>query len=235
MCRIDHVPFRFSRGGVAYTFINDPTPQEIQLVKNWISTLDRYVAHRDCLSVSFAVDFDCVDGNPDNARTDIAALRQRAKPYERAVTKDTINAADQLADVLLDAVEKITIYSVADAIVAMPPSRPKVEYSLPQHLAKRLSMKLGIEDLSQHAVTKADRPAIKSVARDLKLSALEGTITVDETAFKGRCCIIVDDLYQSGASMNYFAMLLQRAGAIGTLGLACEKTCRNDDNLLRRQ
>ena len=45
---------------------------------------------------------------------------------------------------------------------------------------------------------------------------------------------LVDDLYQSGVSMNYVAILLLEAGARKVFGLACEKTCSNDDNVSRR-
>ncbi|HEV7516029.1 MAG TPA: hypothetical protein VGR07_06990 [Thermoanaerobaculia bacterium] len=44
---------------------------------------------------------------------------------------------------------------------------------------------------------------------------------------------MVDDLYQSGISMNYVAMELLAGGARAVLGLACEKTCSNDDNVSR--
>ncbi len=46
----------------------------------------------------------------------------------------------------------------------------------------------------------------------------------------GRAIPLVDDLYQSGISMNFVAMKLQEAGATHVLGLAAEKTCRNDAN-----
>jgi hypothetical protein len=34
--------------------------------------------------------------------------------------------------------------------------------------------------------------------------------------------------------MNYVAMLLLEAGAKKVYGMACEKTCSNDDNVSRR-
>jgi predicted amidophosphoribosyltransferase len=50
---------------------------------------------------------------------------------------------------------------------------------------------------------------------------------------EGRTVLLLDDLYQSGISMNYVAMELLAAGVKEVFGLACEKTCRNDDNLSR--
>lgn len=52
--------------------------------------------------------------------------------------------------------------------------------------------------------------------------------------FGSEVVLLVDDLYQSGVSMNYVAMLLLEAGAKKVFGLSCEKTCSNDDNVSRR-
>jgi len=41
--------------------------------------------------------------------------------------------------------------------------------------------------------------------------------------------LLIDDLYQSGASSYHVAMLMLETGAKKVFGLACEKTCRNDD------
>jgi len=64
---------------------------------------------------------------------------------------------------------------------------------------------------------------------DEKLSSLVGTIEV--TRRVAGTILLIDDLYQSGTSLNYAAMLLMGAGAERIFGLACEKTIRNDDNV----
>lgn len=77
------------------------------------------------------------------------------------------------------------------------------------------------------------RPPIKNSALTEKLGAIEGTVEADAAAFRGKSVLLLDDLYQSGVSMNYVAMVLLEAGARKVLGLACEKTCTNDDNVSR--
>jgi competence protein ComFC len=63
-----------------------------------------------------------------------------------------------------------------------------------------------------------------------RLSELEGTIDiVNEEDIRGRRVLIVDDLYQSGTTMNYVGMLLLEKGASAVYGLSCEKTCSNQD------
>jgi predicted amidophosphoribosyltransferase len=78
------------------------------------------------------------------------------------------------------------------------------------------------------------RRSIKEVGLAQKLDTLLGTIEVDKGIFEGKRVLLIDDLYQSGISMNYCALLLLRGGARKVFGLACEKTCRNDDNVSGR-
>ena len=81
--------------------------------------------------------------------------------------------------------------------------------------------------------TTRDRAQAKNLSVHQKLDAIGGTVAIDAAAVRDRTILLVDDLYQSGASINYVAMTLQQAGARAILGLAAEKTCRNDDNTVR--
>jgi len=87
------------------------------------------------------------------------------------------------------------------------------------------------EDLSSAVRTVKERPQLKNLPVGEKLEALKGTVKVESEAVKGRIVTLIDDLYQSGVTMNYVAMKLQKACARAILGLACEKTLRNDDNV----
>ena len=124
----------------------------------------------------------------------------------------------------------MSCYSSANCIVAMPPSDPSKSFNLPRYLAERIGEKWDREDLSQHVVG-APRDSIKGLPLAQKLDTLLGTIEVDDGVFTDRHVLLLDDLYQSGVSMNYCGLLLLQAGAKKIFGLACEKTCRNDDNI----
>jgi hypoxanthine phosphoribosyltransferase len=56
-------------------------------------------------------------------------------------------------------------------------------------------------------------------------------VTVDKAKVEGKSIVVVDDLYQSGLTINYVAEELRLAGAKEVLGLAAVKTLSNDDNL----
>jgi predicted amidophosphoribosyltransferase len=207
-------------------------PQEVH---DWIATVGKYVAMKDMLALSFALDYERQGGNPNRSQTSVGALRAQAKPYgSQVATPQTKAAADQLIDRCLEFLNEMTCYKSANCVVAMPPSDPTKQYNLPRYMAAQIAARLGLEDLSKNVRTIKARSSIKAVPLTQKLDTLLGTIEVGAGVFDGKHVLLIDDLYQSGISLNYCAFLLLQAGAKKIFGLACEKTCRNDDNVSGR-
>ncbi len=231
MCDVPHIGIRAGKDERGYTFIKDEN--QLDKVRKWLGIVGSYVAIRDCLALSFAFDYDKEDGNPDKPQTEIGKLRSRAKPYDNEPTKDTYLAAEELGKACIEFFQKMTCYHSATCVVAMPSSRPGKAYDLPKYIAAVIAEKIGIPDLSEAVKTIKERGQLKNEALEDKLATIEGTISVDESVLKGQNVLLVDDLYQSGVSTNYAAMLMLQAGAKKVFGLACEKTCRNDDNIPR--
>ncbi|MBE9592401.1 MAG: hypothetical protein IMF19_02865, partial [Proteobacteria bacterium] len=68
---INHIPFTSKSGKAYYTFLKNVSDSDVEAVQDWLKTIEGYVALRDCLAISFAIDYDRVGGNPDNERTHI--------------------------------------------------------------------------------------------------------------------------------------------------------------------
>lgn len=234
MCpSVNHIPFT-SKGTAYYTFLKSVSDSDVEAVQDWLKTIERYIALRDCLAISFAIDYDRVGGSPDNERTHIGNLRKRAKTYGKPAKKDTYAAADGLIESCLQTLSNLTCYDSTTCIVAIPPSDPKKSFDLPQYLAAGISKGLGKLDKTEAVQTITARTASKDILLEDKLSTVRGTIEVDNDAIQDEIVLLIDDLYQSGVTMNYVAMLLLDAGAKNVFGLSCEKTCSNDDNVSRR-
>ena len=234
MCAaVDHIPFT-SKKTAYYTFLKNVNPDDITQVKSFLEAIGPYVAIRDCLALSFAIDYDREGGNPDASQTRVGQLRSIAKTYGKVASSQALEKADELAEECLAALGKLTCYNSATCIVAMPPSDPAKPFDLPKHLAANISGRLGKPDKSDKVKTLKARPGNKELPCEKKLTNIEGTVSVDDQSFKDAIVLLVDDLYQSGVSMNYVAMLLLEAGAKQVFGLSCEKTCSNDDNVSRR-
>ncbi|MBF0539347.1 MAG: hypothetical protein HQL03_13960 [Nitrospirae bacterium] len=178
--------------------------------------------------MSFAIDFTSESGVPEQ-KTKIAKIRLKAKPYESPVSESHYVAAKELAKKAIEFIKKARFYDNLDSIIGMPPSDPDKKFILAHILSKEIAQSVNLEDLS-HLVSKLRKTSeAKELPVTEKLDAIKGSISVSD-GIKDKKILLVDDLYQSGVSTNYVAMLLLNAGAQRVFGLACEKTCRNDDN-----
>ncbi len=232
-CHVQTIGLRPGKGDRCYTFLKgaDDDPAILETVRSWVKTVDLYVGIRARLVATFALDFDRIGGDPLSAHSAIGELRVRAKPYDTDPTNDTYAAAAELADHIHAFQQTIDLYQYTDVVVGMPPSTPDRPFNLPAHLAKSLTQKIDKPDWTDRVQTTVKRPSLKSKPMSEKLGAITGTVSVKPDDWDGRTVLLVDDLYQSGVSMNYVAMLILEAGAARVLGLSCVKTCRNDDNI----
>jgi hypothetical protein len=232
MCDTGNIPLKEREDGRVYTYISE-LGNSLEKTRCWLGLIGDCVVVRDCLALSFALDYDRGEGNPDKPQTKVGALRSRAKTYDKVSTVDTYRAADELVKECLDFLGQMPCYSTATCVAGMPPSRPDKPFDLPAYLAVKIAAGLGIPDLTHAVSTIKERPQLKGELLDKKLPSIEGTVSVDSHALKDQIVLLIDDIYQSGVSTNYVAMLMLEAGAKKVFGLACEKTCRNDDNIPR--
>jgi hypothetical protein len=216
--------------GNCYTYIKNK--YDFEEIQQWLEVISPYVVIRDCLALSFALDFRTRRGEPSESETEVAKLRRQAKTYGSTPNQDTYEAADRLVDLCIDFLSKVNCYDLANCVVAVPPSNPNTGYNLPAYLSRKVAEGKELEDLTSAVRTQRIRPSAKNQLSPMaKLNVLKGTIEITPNIFQGKNVLLIDDLYQSGVSINYVAMLLQRAGAKNILGLACEKTVRNDANI----
>jgi hypothetical protein len=213
MCDADADARRASTGKLCL-FLRGTGGDEVppSAVTEWADIVGKYVAMKDFLALSFALDYEREHGDPNRPQTKIGALRAQAKPYSgQAATKQTTAAAGQLVEHCVACLKELSCYESADCVVAMPPSDPTKAYNLPRHLAVRIAERWGRQDVTPHVRTIKPRNSIRGIAVAQKLDTLLGTIEVDKDIFAGKRVLLVDDLYQSGISMNYCALLLLRA------------------------
>jgi predicted amidophosphoribosyltransferase len=123
------------------------------------------------------------------------------------------------------------LYGSVDGFVAVPSSNPTKQFSLPRGFAAEVARHTGKADLSS-AVTKPNAtPQMKNLSKAQKVEALLGSVTIDRAKVVGKTIVVVDDLYQSGLTVNYIAEELRAAGAKALFGLTVVKTLRDDDNV----
>jgi len=204
--------------------------RRLSQARHWLETVGRYVAVRDWLDQCFALDYDRALGQGDSFRTEVGQLRFRAKPLSDRATPAVRAAAELLVERCLGFLGEMGSYAGAEAVAAAPPAKRGRPWHLPQFLARRIAAERGLEDLSGAIRTVRDRPSTKYRPLAEKLRNITGSVEIDAPAFRHRRVLLIDDIYQSGTTLNYVAKLLYDAGAPAVYGLICEKTSRDDDN-----
>lgn len=155
-------------------------------------------------------------------RTKLGELLNRAKPYGPG--DGDRKAAAVLAERLASFIEDHPAYARAEAIVPVPPSNPDKPYDLPTYLAEQLCGRLGKTD------GRAWVRKVRATYQQKEIHTSQEKVENVEGAFKatrdvvGRSIIVLDDLYQSGATINEVGRTLRAAGAGMVLGLATTKT-----------
>ena len=217
------------------TYLNDVAEGDVELdrVRDFLATIGGYVGIRDRLAMTFALDYEREDGDPNEPQTDIGSLRAKAKLYDREAPAADGNlvAAGHLADKLCEFVVAVECYQHAEVVCAVPPSDPARPFHLAGYLAERVSEGRSMTDASSALVTSKSRGSVRLTAVRDKLDVIDGSMHADSEGVADKVVLLIDDLYQSGVTINYAAMMLLGAGAKAIFGLACEKTCRNDDNV----
>ena len=107
-----------------------------------------------------------------------------------------------------------------DVIVPVPPSRSRAVPPLFQ-IADEVGRLLNLPvDKTSVRKTKAT-PELKNVDHAQRVELLAGAHSIEGDALAGRRVLLLDDLYQSGATLNAIARLLKETGgASGVFALA---------------
>lgn len=197
--------------------------QEFNNIKLWVETQNTRVFLRDCLDLSVALSMNYSE-EAEAHRTPLGELEYQAK-YHR--NKDAIH---RLAELCVRTIRDLHFYRDADCVTAVPP-KPEKQFDLPLILTQLISEKLCKPDLTGFFNYGGAKASMKEAELPDKWLQWEKSSLV----FKGmkldhKKVILIDDLYQSGTSMQYVAMKLQESGAVKVCGLSLVKSWKDTDN-----
>jgi predicted amidophosphoribosyltransferase len=108
------------------------------------------------------------------------------------------------------------------------PTEASVQYSLASAVAKKLGVDFVDADLH------CPKPGLKGITVAQKIPIWqnlynEGCIQISGSV-EDRLVVVIDDLYQSGATLWMYAKFLKEQGATHVIGLPCVKSLRDSDN-----
>lgn len=201
-------------------FYRQLTNEEFTKAESFIKEYGDIVFLRDLLDVSIALSLNFEEDG--QTRTLIGDLEKTAK-YD-----GNVPAVGLLAEKVDDFIDRNHAYRNADCVCAMPSSNVG-EMNLPNHIVSRLKRFQG-ENISHLISFTSKTESLKNAEGANKMEILKhsGLEISPGADLSGKTVILLDDLYMSGATLQFAAMKLQEAGAKKILGLCLVKAFSNN-------
>jgi hypothetical protein len=189
-------------------------------VKAWTEKHSDLVFIRSLFDTAMAT---CEHYNANNTLSKIGSLEKAAKYSNDHAAKA------KLVAILGSAFDRLHIGLGITAVASVPSSNQN-QPSLPNHLAAALSQAKGLPDLTSSLRWDGPKGQIKELGVDEKWAALEKVGLSVDAAVAGRNLLLIDDMYQSGATAHFVASRLRAVGANDLHLLAVSKGKRDTDN-----
>ena len=194
---------------------------DLALVEKWEEQMGNLVFIRDCLKCSICLGM--IKSSPDTF-TKLGESFKKAKYYDDNASKEYI------LEEMVKAIKMLPFYKDCGVITASPP-RPEKENDFPSWLASGLSKEFGYELITDKFSFSSPKPQAKTQALEEKWKAWEESGLKLDIDLPSHNVLLVDDLYQSGATTNFIGMILEKAGAKNIYGLSAVKSLKNTDNI----
>ncbi|HYT87651.1 MAG TPA: hypothetical protein VEL76_02925 [Gemmataceae bacterium] len=211
------------------TYIKQASAEDEAALNALCALFQEVVCIGDDLDESFALAFH-TQTSPAGGyeRTRVGQLVREAKPYNRAGSRGDRGRAAELAALLAAFVQRHPTYRGAELLAAVPPSNAEKDFDLPALLAEEIARRTGLGNATAMLhKTRPTRPMKECQTVQEKVDNLKDAFAVDPNAVRGKAMIVVDDVYQSGFSINEVGRVLRQAGARLVLGLTVTKTAHD--------
>jgi len=181
------------------------------------------------LDECFALAWHSKPGKPGKpALTALGDLVHLAKSYDLdADSAGSLPAAGLIAEQMIEFVRRHPLYRQSDGLAAVLPSNPDKAFDLPQALAGQVSEDTGIPFLNG-ALCKKRRTAQMKYCPSMadKLDNIADSVGVRADGVAGQNLILIDDILESGATLEETARAMYQGGAKRICGLVATKTLR---------
>ena len=146
--------------------------------KRRIEGMGTFVGIRDCLAMSFALDF-THQGGPDTPSADLYQTLIATEPAGGTSADERMRHAQVLVDQLGAFIQMMDCYKAAQIVTAVPSKDPATDFHLPVWLADQLAGRLNMEAGGDKVRTLCSRQSMRDTVALDRLEHLKGTIEVD--------------------------------------------------------
>lgn len=240
-------------GKTYYCLFNDLKTRDKLCINKFIKNFSKYVilGLNDHIVHSFTDELDFIvalnynaespvemaKGNRTKVGQSVFLLKNRFKELHDVLKKDHYNI---LKNEICEVIKYLKNgFSVGKSLVTSIPFIHGVNYNLPNELVELVVSEMNtVYQCDDYSFLKSklmcDKPAFKNITLDKKINLWEdmyskGNIELS-CSVEDSDVYIIDDLYQSGATMWSYAKFLKSQGANKVFGIPCVKTLRDSDN-----
>ena len=168
----------------------------------------------------WALDFHSQFSGADWKRSETGELAYRFK-YQGDLS--VLPMLVEQATILVNARPELTL---VDAVVPVPPSTPRLNDPV-SSFATALAQRLGLPFLPVLVKSRQTAPQKEMHALAQKRANVAGVFDL-KSPIKGKRLLVIDDLFDSGATLEEIYRLLRRAGAAGICMLTITRTIHSD-------
>ncbi len=184
----------------------------------------------DELDYCIASDFNIVYGE---GRTEIGEAEYQLKyNIEDLSVKERNQYANIIMSKMLDNCKYIPFNNGLNWCVSPMPATEVGKTKLAWQMAEEISKQLKLSFIRPNLT--CDKPQMKQLSIKEKIGTWEKIYynngVILDNQVRGKNVIVVDDLYQSGATMWEYAKFLKTLGARCVFGIVCVKSLRDSDN-----
>lgn len=170
------------------------------------------------LSVALSEHYDS-----EGERTYLGELEYKAKWYSCSKSRKKI------ANQVIEFINSTPYYKDCTHICAVPSSQAGKK-NLPMKLARKVASISDIIDISSQIEWTSEKGQLKELSFEERWDELEVTGLNINIEDKPKSVILLDDLYQSGTTLQFIAMKLKNAGIKKVYGLTIVKARKDTDN-----
>jgi hypothetical protein len=198
-------------------------PEEKKRAEDWLSANKYMVFMKDKLDLSICLGM--YKNEPHGPLSEIGALEHSAK---EKLDDASINI---LVNKTVEIISTYPFYQNASHIAAIPKSTNKTT-CFTEILAEKTSNILGKKCLVSHMRWKNKVKSLQNLSLSEKRKALDesGLEIIPDQTLIGATVILIDDLYQSGTTLEFVAEKLKAMGVYKVYGLSVVKGLSNSDN-----
>ena len=207
-------PSIFSRKngkGAAHCF---KTQKELDYFSKEIESYKELVFLRDCLDLSIALSM--YDIPNDGGRTELGEAECQVKYYNQRG-----EYLQKLVDKTQYWLEKLPYFKLADYVCCVPTEHPVMSQVLAQLHG------FDFEDISKNVYWENKKDEIKNKDVNEKLALLNQFDLHIDRDVRGKTVLLLDDMYQSGLTLQFIAMKMKQAGAGRVFGMTLVKSLSN--------